>query len=87
MEREPKNERGGGEGNGRKPSLPFFPTPPCSFTRAIFHAVFDSRSLFFAPKPNGNACYAGYLFEGVVMSIDVDTSFLSRGLRGRVHQR
>ena len=28
-------------------------------TRAIFHAVFDSRSLFFAPKPHGNACYVG----------------------------
>ena len=29
-------------------------------TRAIFRAVFDSRSSFFAPKPHGNACYAGY---------------------------
>ena len=27
---------------------------------SIFRAVFDSRSLFFAPKPHGNACYAGY---------------------------
>ena len=35
-------------------------TPPRSFTYAIFRAVFDSRSLFFAPKPHGNACYAGY---------------------------
>ena len=26
----------------------------------IFHAVFDSRSSFFAPKPHGNTCYAGY---------------------------
>ena len=25
----------------------------------IFCAVFDSRSLFFAPKPHGNTCYAG----------------------------
>ena len=33
--------------------------PPRSFTYAIFRAVFDSRSLFFAPKPHGNACYAG----------------------------
>ena len=23
-------------------------------------AMFASRSLFFAPKPHGNACYAGY---------------------------
>ena len=34
--------------------------PPRSFTYAIFRAVFDSRSSFFAPKPHGNACYAGY---------------------------
>ena len=32
-------------------------------TRAIFRAVFDSRSSFFAPKPHGNACYAGYDFS------------------------
>ena len=35
------------------------PPPPCSFTYVIFRAVFDSRSSFFAPKPHGNACYAG----------------------------
>ena len=29
---------------------------------AIFRAVFDSRSSFFAPKPHGNACYAGYTY-------------------------
>ena len=23
-------------------------------------AILDSRSSFFAPKPHGNACYAGY---------------------------
>ena len=82
-----KMKEGGVGKNGRKPSLPFFPTPPCSFTRAIFHAVFDSRSSFFAPKPNGNACYAGYLFKNVVMSVDVDASFHSTGLHGRVRQR
>ena len=27
---------------------------------AVFRVVFDSRSSFFAPKPHGNACYAGY---------------------------
>ena len=31
-----------------------------SETEDGFRAVFDSRSLFFAPKPHGNACYAGY---------------------------
>ena len=35
-----------------------FPSPP---TRAIFRAVFDSSSSFFAPKQHGNACYAGFL--------------------------
>ena len=39
--------------------LAFFPTPLRSFTRPSFCAVFDSRSSFFAPKPHGNACYAG----------------------------
>ena len=46
-----------------KRCLPFFPTPPRSFTYAIFRAVFDSRSSFFAPKQHGNACYAGYNFR------------------------
>ena len=27
---------------------------------ANFFTVFESRSLFFAPKPHENACYAGY---------------------------
>ena len=57
MEREPNDERGG-RGRGREWK---------ETTRAIFHAVFDSRSSFFAPKPNGNAGYAGYLFKSVVM--------------------
>ena len=35
------------------------PLPPRSFPYAIFRAVFDSPSSFFAPKPHGNACYAG----------------------------
>ena len=37
------------------------PPPPRSFTCAIFRAVFDSCSSFFAPKPHRNACYAGYV--------------------------
>ena len=37
----------------------FLPHPTRSFTCAIFRAVFDSRSSFFAPKPHRNACYAG----------------------------
>ena len=41
--------------------LPFFPTPPGSFTCAIFRAVFDSCSSFFVPKPHRNDCYAGYI--------------------------
>ena len=39
------------------------PPPPRSFTCAIFRAVFDSRSSFFAPKQHGNACYAGYEWQ------------------------
>ena len=27
---------------------------------SIFRAVFDTRSLFLAPKKHGNACYTGY---------------------------
>ena len=50
---------GGGEGERKEGFFPFFPTPS-PLTRAIFRAVFDSRSLFFAPKQLGNACYAGY---------------------------
>ena len=29
-------------------------------TCVIFRAVFDPNSSFFAPKPHGNPCYAGY---------------------------
>ena len=38
----------------------FLPHPLPAFIYAIFRAIFDSRSSFFAPKPHGNACYAGY---------------------------
>ena len=40
--------------------FPFFPTPSPLFSLRHFRAVFDYRSSFFAPKPHGNACYAGY---------------------------
>ena len=30
---------------------------------SLLLAPFDSRSSFFAPKPHGNACYAGYFQE------------------------
>ena len=33
---------------------------PALLLAPFFCAVFDSRSSFFAPKPQGNACYAGY---------------------------
>jgi len=58
-----KNERGG-RGRGRNLSSPL---PPRSFTGPIFHAVFDSRSSVFAPKPHGKACYAGYIFSDVTV--------------------
>ena len=62
MKREPKNKRGG-RGRGRFPSFLLHP-PPRSFTCAIFGAVFDSCSSFFAPKPHRDACYAGYCWCG-----------------------
>ena len=38
----------------------FLPHPlPALLLAPFFRAVFDSRSSFFAPKPHGNACYAG----------------------------
>ena len=44
-------------------------TPPRSLTRAIFCAVFDSGSSFFARKPHGNACYTGHWLR--VYNLDV----------------
>ena len=46
---------------GLSASVSFLSSPPSprSFTYAIFRAIFDSRSSFFAAKPRGNACYAG----------------------------
>ena len=41
-----------------KPFFPFSPPPPRSFTCAIFSAVFDSCSSFFAPKPHRNLTLA-----------------------------
>ena len=58
--------------------LPFFPTPSPLFYSRHFRAVFDSRSSFFAPKPHGNACYAGYK--------DVISELLCRGV-ARIFQR
>ena len=49
-----------GGGGGEETTFLSSPPPPRSFTCAIFRAVFDSCSSFFAPKPHGNACYAGY---------------------------
>ena len=57
MKQERKMKVGGGGGGGE--GFLSSPPPPCSFTYAIFRAVFDSRSSLFAPKPHGNACYAG----------------------------
>ena len=46
---------------GLSESVPLLssPPPPRSFTCTIFRAVFDSCSSFLAPKPHGNAWYAG----------------------------
>ena len=53
MERQPKNERE--EVERKEGPLPALLLAP------FYRVLFDSRSSFFAPKPHGNACYAGYL--------------------------
>lgn len=53
-----KKERGW-EGKGKEGSLSSS-SRHRSLTRVIFRVVFDFRSLFFAPEPHLNACYAGY---------------------------
>ena len=50
-----------GEGEGKKGFLLLSsPPPPRSFACAIFRAVFDSCSSFFAAKPHRNTYYACY---------------------------
>ena len=49
----------GRERNGTRANLSFHP-PAQSFTRAIFRAIFNSPSSFFASKQHWKACYAGY---------------------------
>ena len=50
------------EGEGKKAFLLLSsPSPPRPFACAIFRAVFDSCSSFFAPKPHRKACYSCYL--------------------------
>ena len=48
---------GGGKGKGNPPSLfPFLPIPcPCPLPLSTP----ATQAMFFAPKPHGNACYAG----------------------------
>ena len=43
-------KEGGGGGEGRKPSFLPRPSPPRSFTCAIFRAPFFARSLTLAPR-------------------------------------
>ena len=56
---------------------PFFPTPPRSFTCAIFRVVFDSCFSFFTPKPHRNACYAGYKISSPLTEISVGKTEIS----------
>ena len=65
------NEEGGVRGLGLGSS----PPSPRSISRAIFRAVFDSTSAFFAPKPHGNACYAGY--QKVIIRLRIQPSLLA----------
>ena len=52
-----KGERGWGREEGNLPSPP--PLPSFIFWLSFHFSRRQNRS-FFAPKPNGNACYAGY---------------------------
>ena len=63
-----KEGGGGGEGS-EQASVSFHSSlpPSLSFTRAIFRAVFGSRSSFFVPKPHGNACHASARCREVVI--------------------
>ena len=70
--RELRHDRPSGwfsKSRGLPASVSFLSSPPPlrSFTCAIFRAVFDSRSSCFAPKPHGNACYAGYVLFGCLL--------------------
>ena len=69
---------GGGRGReGRKRFLPFFLTPSQLFYWRDFSCgspVLHSRSSFFAPKPHGNACYAGYVNPGKFMQLALSDS-------------
>ena len=66
-----KKTRNGSIGfdRARNEREPFFPTPPRSFTCAIFRVVFDSCFSFFTPKPHRNACYAGYKISSPLSEI------------------
>ena len=52
-----KGERGWGRKEGNLPSPP---SPPSFIFWLSFHFSRRQNWSFFAPKPNGNACYAGY---------------------------
>ena len=53
-------------GRGRK-KVSFLSSSPPSPLFCLRH--FDSRSPFFAPKPHGNACYAGYILSLWLVSL------------------
>ena len=44
----------------------FWPCEKWHPRRPILRAAFDSRSLFFAPKPHGKTCCTGYIQSGPV---------------------
>ena len=48
------------EGGGEESFLPSPPSPPSFIFWLSFHFSGGQNWSFFAPKPNENACYAGY---------------------------
>ena len=61
------------EDQGMTKNGQFWPREKWHTLRPIFRAVFDSSSLFFAPEPHGNACYAGYIQSGPVTDRKLET--------------
>ena len=66
-------KQGGGGGRKETRFLPVLSTP----SPANFRVVFDSRSSFFAPKPNGKLATQAIVTANAQLSSDIDDIFYS----------
>ena len=82
----------GGSGQERKETFLPLPLPPLSF----FGSCFISRAAktenpvpwsFFAPKPNGNACYAGYLIGQTRLARSIRNTVIGCGFYCMIHNQ